>query len=175
MRDLNKVLLLGRLGFDPELRRIPSGTAVTELSVATSYEFELNGESKKETCWTTVVLWGKFAENACEYLRKGSQVFVEGRLRLEQWEDQNGEKRSKLKVVAELVRFLDARRDRDDSDDGGYANAPRGENGGRRQARDSGGARPGRGSGGSAATATASRSSLPPTERDIDDPNDIPF
>ncbi len=112
MADLNKVFLMGRLTFDPELRRTPSGTAVTELRMATSRNWAgRDGERREETLFIDVTVWDRQAENCCQYLRKGSSVHVEGSLRMETWDDKNtGEKRSKIKVHADRVQFLDARR-----------------------------------------------------------------
>ncbi|MCZ7593030.1 MAG: single-stranded DNA-binding protein [Kiritimatiellae bacterium] len=109
MASLNKVMLIGRLTRDPEKRSIPSGMAVTEMRMAISRRFKAaNGEDREETCFVDVSAWGRTAENCAEYLRKGSQLFVEGRLKLDEWE-KDGQKRSKLSVVAERVQFLDTR------------------------------------------------------------------
>lgn len=109
MASLNKVMLIGRLTRDPEKRTIPSGMAVTDLRMAVSRRFKSNsGEVREETCFVDVAAWGRTAELCAEYLHKGSQFFVEGRLKLDEWE-KDGQKRSKLSVVAERVQFLDAR------------------------------------------------------------------
>jgi single-strand DNA-binding protein len=112
MADLNKVFLMGRLTFDPELRRTPSGTAVTELRMASTRSWSgRDGERREETLFVDVTVWDRQAENCCQYLRKGSSVHVEGSLRVDTWEDKNtGEKRSKIRVHAERVQFLDSRR-----------------------------------------------------------------
>jgi single-strand DNA-binding protein len=112
MTDLNKVLLMGRLTFDPELRRTPMGTAVAELRLATSRTWtNRDGEPQKETLYIDVTVWDRQAETCCQFLRKGSSVHVEGSLKMDTWEDKNtGEKRSKVKVQAERVQFLDSRR-----------------------------------------------------------------
>jgi single-strand DNA-binding protein len=117
MADLNKVFLMGRLTFDPELRRTPGGSAVTDLRLATSRSWAgRDGERKEETLYIDVTVWERQAETCCQYLRKGSGVHVEGYLKMETWDDKNtGEKRSKVKVQAERVQFLDSRR----SDGGG--------------------------------------------------------
>ncbi len=111
MANLNKVMLIGRLTRDPQLRYIPSGTAVTDLGVAVNRYYKGQDESRQEeTCFVDVTVWGKQAENATEYLSKGRQVFIEGYLRFDSWEDKNtGDKRSKLKVVANNVQYLDSR------------------------------------------------------------------
>ena len=111
MANLNKVLLMGNLTRDPEVRYTPKGTAVTELGIAVNriYTGE-NGEKREEVTFVDVTVWGRTAENVGEYLKKGRPVFIEGRLQLDSWEDkQSGQKRNKLKVVADNVQFLGAR------------------------------------------------------------------
>ncbi|MGC8640929.1 MAG: single-stranded DNA-binding protein [Isosphaeraceae bacterium] len=112
MADLNKVFLMGRLTFDPELRRTPGGTAVTELRMATSRNWMgRDGERREEKLFIDVTVWDRQAENCCQYLRKGSPIHVEGYLKMETWDDKNtGEKRSKIRVQAERIQFLDSRR-----------------------------------------------------------------
>ena len=112
MADLNKVFLMGRLTFDPELRRTPNGIAVTELRMATTQTWPgRDGERREETLFIDVTVWDRQAENCCQYLRKGSSVHIEGSLRMDTWEDKNtGEKRSKIRVRADRVQFLDTRR-----------------------------------------------------------------
>jgi single-strand DNA-binding protein len=123
MADLNKVFLMGRLTFDPELRRTPTGTAVTELRMATSRTWAgRDGERREETLFIDVTVWDRQAENCCQYLRKGSGIHVEGFLKMDTWDDKTtGEKRSKVRVNAERVQFLDSRRG--DSGGGGMAAA----------------------------------------------------
>ncbi|HZW32467.1 MAG TPA: single-stranded DNA-binding protein [Isosphaeraceae bacterium] len=122
MADLNKVFLMGRLTFDPELRRTPSGTAVTELRMATTQTWPgRDGERREETLFIDVTVWDRQAETCCQYLRKGSSIHVEGSLRMDTWEDKNtGEKRSKIRVRADRVQFLDSRR----ADSGGGYGGP---------------------------------------------------
>ncbi len=119
MANLNKVYLMGRLTFDPELRRTPSGTAVAELRMATSRTWSgRDGERREETLFIDVTVWDRQAENCCQFLRKGSAIHVEGSLKMDTWDDKTtGEKRSKIKVQADPggVQFLDSRR----SDSGG--------------------------------------------------------
>ena len=112
MADLNKVFLMGRLTFDPELRRTTGGTAVTELRMATTRSWAgRDGERREETLFIDVTVWDRQAENCCQYLRKGSGIHVEGSLKADTWDDKNtGEKRSKIRVTAERVQFLDSRR-----------------------------------------------------------------
>ena len=107
MASYNRVLLMGNLTRNPELRYTPSGTAVSDLGLAVNENFKNKaGETVEQTCFVDVVVWGRQAETAAEYLQKGSSVFVEGRLQLDQWENQQGEKRSKLRVRADRVQFL---------------------------------------------------------------------
>ncbi|MEO5717877.1 MAG: single-stranded DNA-binding protein [Chthoniobacterales bacterium] len=111
MANLNKVLLMGNLTRDPEVRYTPKGTAVAELGIAVNrvYSGE-NGEKREEVTFVDVTVWGRTAENVGEYLKKGRPVFVEGRLQLDSWEDKtSGQKRNKLKVVADNVQFLGSR------------------------------------------------------------------
>src|SRR4051794_561127 len=113
MADLNKVFLMGRLTFDPELRYTPSGSAVTDLRMATSRTWtSKDGDRKEETLFIDVTVWDRQAENCCQYLRKGSGVHVEGALKMDTWDDKTtGEKRSKIRVSAERVQFLARRPD----------------------------------------------------------------
>jgi single-strand DNA-binding protein len=107
MASYNRVLLMGNLTRNPEIRYTPSGTAVADLGLAVNESFKnKSGETVERTCFVDVVVWSRQAETAAEYLHKGSPVFVEGRLQLDQWETQNGEKRSKLRVRADRVQFL---------------------------------------------------------------------
>lgn len=107
MASLNKVLLIGNLTRDPELRYTPSGTAVADLSIAINRKYTTaSGEKKEETCFVDVTLWARRAEVASQYLKKGSSLFVEGRLHLDKWENNEGQKRSKLKVVAQNFQFI---------------------------------------------------------------------
>ena len=107
MASLNKVLLIGNLTRPPELRYTPSGTAVADLRLAVNRNYSTqSGEKREETCFLTVVVWGKQAESCGEYLDKGSQVFVEGRLQTRDWEGKDGQKRTSTEVVAERVQFM---------------------------------------------------------------------
>lgn len=107
MASYNRVQLIGNLGQDPELRYTQSQTPLTNISIATT-EFRNTPEGGKQsiTDWHRVVIWGRQAENCCKYLRKGSPVFIEGRLQTRSWEDQSGQKRSTTEVVAANVQFL---------------------------------------------------------------------
>jgi len=107
MANFNKVLLIGNLTKDPELRYTPQGTAVVNLRLAVNRKFkDKNQEWKDEVCYVTVVVWDKQAETCNQYLKKGSQIFAEGRLQSRSWEDATGQKRNVLEVRAERVQFL---------------------------------------------------------------------
>ncbi|MDP9004149.1 MAG: single-stranded DNA-binding protein [Verrucomicrobiota bacterium] len=111
MASFNKVILLGNLTRDPEIRYTPKGTAVTELGMAVNRVYTAeNGEKREETTFVDVTLWGRTAEIAGEYLKKGRPVFIEGRLQLDTWDDKtSGQKRSKLKVVGEGLQLIGGR------------------------------------------------------------------
>jgi single-strand DNA-binding protein len=110
MASLNKVMLIGNLGSDPEMRFTPNGNPVTSFRMAASRSFlDSDGERKQETEWFTVVVWGKQAESCNQFISKGKQVYVEGRLRTRSWEGQDGQKRFRTEVVANRVIFLDRR------------------------------------------------------------------
>lgn len=110
MANLNKVLLIGRLTRDPELRHTPSGMAVADLGLATNRTRKsASGEKIEETTFVDVTAWGKTAELAAQYLRKGRSVFVDGFLKYDQWTTPEGQKRSKLTVTAENLQFLDSK------------------------------------------------------------------
>ena len=126
--SLNKAMIIGNLGKDPEMRYTPNGQAVTQFTVAVNRNYrDSNNEWKEETEWFRVVAWGPLAERTAENLRKGRKVYVEGRLQTRQWEDKDGQKRYTTELVANQVTSLEPR--------------PRGEEG----APDFGDARPARG------------------------------
>ncbi len=105
--SFNKVLLMGNLTRDPELRYVPSGQGVTTFTIAVNRVYNSqSGEKKEEVSFIRVVVWGRMAENCNEYLKKGSPVFVEGRLQSRTWDAQDGTKRSTIEVVAQSVQFL---------------------------------------------------------------------
>jgi len=109
MSTLNRVFLMGNLTRDPEVRYTPSGTAVGDLGLAVNETYKNKaGESVEKTVFVDIEVWARQAETCAEYLYKGSPIFVEGRLKLDQWENQQGEKRSKLRVRADRVQFLGA-------------------------------------------------------------------
>lgn len=106
MASLNKVYLIGNLTRDPDLRGTPGGSSVCTLGIAVNRRYTVNGQERDETVFVDVEVWGKTAEVCHRNLAKGSSVMIEGRLKLDQWEDRNGGKRSKLSVVAENVQFI---------------------------------------------------------------------
>jgi len=107
----NKVILVGNLTRDIELRYSQSGTGIAKTAIATSRKFTSNGEKKEEVCFVDITFFGRSAEIANQYLRKGSKILVEGRLNFEQWTDQNGQKRSKHSVIVETMQMLDSKGD----------------------------------------------------------------
>lgn len=108
MANLNKVMIIGNVGTDPEMRYTPNGNPVTSFRIASSRTYTSpEGERKQETEWFTVVAWNKLAESCNEYLKKGKRAYVEGRLRTHAWEGQDGQKRCRVEIVAERVLFLD--------------------------------------------------------------------
>ncbi len=111
MAGINKVILIGRLGSDPEVRYTPSGVAVANFNIATSEEWKDkdSGEKKERTEWHRIVAWRRLGEICGEYLSKGKQVYIEGRLQTRDWEDRDGNKRYTTEIVATDVQFLGAR------------------------------------------------------------------
>src|SRR5947208_16889988 len=108
--SVNKVILVGRLGRDPETRYTGSGQAVANFSVATDESYkDRNGERQKRTEWHKIVVWGKQAEIAQQYLKKGSLVFIEGRIQSREWQDKEGQKRTSFEIVADNLRMLGGR------------------------------------------------------------------
>jgi single-strand DNA-binding protein len=111
MASVNKVIVVGNLGRDPETRYMPDGGAITNVSVATSFQWtdKTSGEKKEETEWHRVVFRGKLAEVAGEYLKKGSQVYVEGRLRTRKWQDKEGQDKYTTEIIADRMQMLGSR------------------------------------------------------------------
>lgn len=134
--SFNKIIIVGNLGRDPELRYTPQGTAVCSFSMATNEKRkDRSGEMQSITTWFRITLWGKQAENANKYLTKGNPVYIEGRLRTEEWTDRDGKTRTSLEVQATDMQFISSRGDSDYSggggnyggpDDGGYDDGPSG-------------------------------------------------
>lgn len=115
-RGLNKVMIIGRLGKDPEMRYTPSGRPVTNFSVATSRNWNSSdGERRTETEWFNVVAWGSLAEICNQYLVKGQQVYVEGRLQSRNWEDTEGKRHTSVEIVASEMIMLGDRRSPEDN------------------------------------------------------------
>ena len=110
-RGINKVIIVGNLGGDPETRYMPSGSAVTNLTVATneSWKDKQTGEQKDRTEWHKVAMFNRLAEIAAEYLRKGSQVYIEGKLRTRKWQDKNGQDRWTTEIIADEMQMLGGR------------------------------------------------------------------
>ncbi len=130
MAGVNKVIIVGNLGQDPEVRYTQSGSAVANFSVATSETFtDKAGEKQERTEWHRIVAWGKTAELCGEYLQKGRQVYLEGKLQTRQWDDKEGQKRYTTEIIAQQVTFLGGRGERGDAPregapQGGFNNAP---------------------------------------------------
>jgi len=125
MASVNKVIIVGNVGRDPETRYLPSGDAVTNISVATSdrYKDKQTGEMKETTEWHRVAFFGKLAEIAGQYLKKGSQVYVEGSLRTRKWTDQSGQEKYSTEIRAETMQMLGSKMSGASGDSGD--NAPR--------------------------------------------------
>jgi single-strand DNA-binding protein len=123
-RGINKVILVGNLGNDPEHRVLPSGGGVTNISLATSesWKDKASGEQKERTEWHRVVFFNRLSEIAAEYLRKGSKVYVEGTLRTRKWQDQSGQDRYTTEIVGAEMQMLDSRGATQDG--GSYQSAP---------------------------------------------------
>src|SRR6266403_99022 len=125
MASFNKVILLGNLTRDPEVRYTPKGSAVCDLGIAVTRVYTTDsGEKREEATFVDVTFWGRTAEVAGEYLKKGRPVFIEGRLQLDTWDDkQSGQKRSRLKVIGETMQMLGSRGSASDSGDEGDRSA----------------------------------------------------
>lgn len=116
-RGLNKVMVIGHLGRDPEMRFTPSGRPVTSFSLASSRSWKTSdGERRSETEWFNVVAWGSLAEICNQYLKKGQQVYIEGRLQNRRWEDEEGNKRNTTEIVSREMIMLGSRRDQKDEE-----------------------------------------------------------
>ncbi|WP_438455361.1 single-stranded DNA-binding protein [Vreelandella venusta] len=131
-RGINKVILIGNLGQDPEVRFTPSGTAVANLNLATSDTWmdKQSGQRQERTEWHRIVLFNKTAEIAQQYLKKGSKVYIEGRLQTRKWQDQNGQDKYSTEIVANDMQMLDGMGQQGGSQNqaqhGGYSNQPQG-------------------------------------------------
>jgi len=110
--SVNKVILIGRLGKDPELKFTPSGAPVAKFSLATDESFkDRSGEQQKHTEWHNIVAWNKLAEICGQYLTKGKQIYIEGSIRSRQWQDQSGNKRTSYEIIAQRMQMLGSRAD----------------------------------------------------------------
>lgn len=108
--SLNKIMIIGNLGGDPDMRFTPSGSPVTSFNVATNWAYNTpDGERKEETEWFTIVAWNRLAETCNQFLTKGQKVYAEGRLRSHTWEGQDGQKHNRIEIIASRVIFLDRR------------------------------------------------------------------
>lgn len=184
MASVNKVILVGNLGADPETRYLPSGDAVTNLRLATTDRFKdkASGDMKELTEWHRVAFFGRLAEVAGEYLKKGSSVYVEGRIRTRKWTDQSGQERYSTEIVGEQMQMLSGRGTGGGGgggggDDGGYSRDPmesRGGGGGGSRA-SSGGGRGGSGGGSNAGGGGGGRSNAPAGGGFDEMDDDIPF
>ena len=125
-RGINKVILVGNLGQDPQTRAMPSGKAVVNLRIATTDQWrdKQTGENKENTEWHTVVMFDRLAEIAAEYLRKGSQVYIEGKLRTRKWQDKDGNDRYSTEIVANEMQMLGGRGGGGGGGGGGYDREP---------------------------------------------------
>ena len=120
MAGVNKVILMGRLGRDPEMRYTPSGTAIATLNLATSETYkDRDGNKQERTEWHRVVLWDRKAEIAGEYLRKGSMAFIEGRLQTRKWTDKEGQERYTTEIAGDRLQMIGGRRDNGEEGRGG--------------------------------------------------------
>ena len=150
-RGVNKVIIIGNLGADPEVRYMPSGSAVTNIRVATSegWKDKQSGDTQERTEWHRIVFFNRLAEIASEYLRKGSKVYIEGSLRTNKWQDQSGAERYTTEIIANTMQMLDSK--------GGAASYP--------------------GSGSSSASSSYSQESVPASEPEmsVEFDDDIPF
>src|SRR5712692_8429870 len=126
--SINKVILIGRLGKDPEIKYTPSGAPVAKFTLATDEVFkDRAGEQQRRTEWHTIVAWNKLAEICGEYLSKGKQVYIEGSIRSHQWEDQSGNKRTAYEIVAREMKMLGSKADSEAASASAPAERPAGE------------------------------------------------
>ena len=125
MANYNKVLMMGNLTRDPELKRTSSDMAVAQIGIAVNRRYkDKTGEMREETTFVDCEAWGRTAETMTKYLSKGKPVFIEGRLKLDQWQDKDGNNRSKLKIVIENFQFIDSRGNQTSSPPAGGATVP---------------------------------------------------
>jgi single-strand DNA-binding protein len=185
MASVNKVILVGNLGADPEVRYLPSGDAVANIRLATTdrYKDKASGEMKEATEWHRVAFFGRLAEIVSEYLKKGSSVYLEGRIRTRKWQAQDGTERYSTEIVAEQMQMLGGRGGGASmgGDEGGYSRGEPSERsgggggGGGRAMSSGGGSRGGSGGGGGGGGGGASRPSAPAGGGFDEMDDDIPF
>ncbi len=170
MASVNKVIVMGNLGRDPETRYSADGAAVTNITVATSRQWKdkTSGERKEETEWHRIVFYGRQAEIAGEYLKKGRPVYVEGRLKTRKWQDKEGQERYTTEVIAESMQLMGGREGGGSGGGGDYGGDEGGYSGGA-----GGGGAPARSGGGGAGGGAAGARKPAPNFDDMDD--DIPF
>lgn len=156
MASVNKVILIGNLGKDPEVRYLPDGAAVVNMSVATTSKWKdkNSGEKKEETEWHRITIYGRLAEVAGEYCKKGKPVYIEGRLKTRKWQDNDGNDRYTTEIIADAMQLLGGR-DGVQQDDGGFEQHKSAQQSQQRQ------------------QSAPQRSSAPQSQDDLDD--DIPF
>ncbi|HEX7153914.1 MAG TPA: single-stranded DNA-binding protein [Thermoanaerobaculia bacterium] len=162
MASVNKVILVGRLGKDPEIRSTPQGTSVARFTIATDERFtDRSGERQERTEWHNIVAWSKLAEICGQYLKKGKLVYIEGSIRTDSWDDkESGQKKYRTEIIANTMQMLDRRGD--EGGGGGYEGGGSGGGGNRYPSRSGGGGggRPSSGGGGN---------------EPMDDDDDVPF
>jgi single-strand DNA-binding protein len=182
MASVNKVILVGNLGADPETRYMPSGDAVTNIRLATTdrYKDKQSGEFKEATEWHRIAFFGKLAEIAGQYLRKGSSVYIEGRIRTRKWQDQSGQEKYSTEIVADQMQMLGGRGQGGGGggDEGGYgggAGAGAGGGGGYSRESQGGGRSQGGGAQGGGQQGGQRRQQQAPSNGFEDMDDDIPF
>lgn len=177
MASVNKVILVGNLGADPETRYMPSGDAVTNIRLATTdrYKDKQSGEFKEATEWHRIAFFGKLAEIAGQYLRKGSSVYIEGRIRTRKWQDQSGQEKYSTEIVADQMQMLGGRQSGGGGggDEGGYGGGASGGGGYSRESQGGGRAPAG---GAQGAQGGGQRRQQPAPSNGFEDmDDDIPF
>ncbi len=174
MANVNKVILIGNVTRDPEVKYTPKGSAVTDIGMAINRNYTLdNGEKREEVTFVDVTFWGRQAETLGEYVKKGRSIYVEGRLQLDTWDDkQSGQKRSKLRIVGDTFQFLGSRSDGGSSRSGGSSGGDD-EGGGHQEHHEQ--RPPQRGPSTPSAPPSNQRPSAPPPAHDDQPEDDIPF
>jgi len=181
MASVNKVILVGNLGADPETRYMPSSDAVTNIRLATTdrYKDKQSGEFKEATEWHRIAFFGKLAEIAGQYLRKGSSVYIEGRIRTRKWQDQSGQDKYSTEIVADQMQMLGGRGQGGGGDEGGYGGGAGGGAGGgggySRESQGGGGRSQGGGAQGGGQQGGQRRQQQAPSNGFEDMDDDIPF